>query len=42
MSARANGRLTSWVMYSAMALSGVKAAEEVLAVFEERKKQNQF
>ena len=42
MSARANRRLTSWVMYSAMALSGVKAAEEVLAVFEERKKQNQF
>ena len=29
-------------MSSAMALSGVKAAEEALAVFEERKKQNAF
>ena len=30
------------MMPSAMALSGVKAAEEALAVFEERKKQNEF
>ena len=27
-------------MYSAMALSGVKAAEEALRIFDERKKQN--